>query len=133
MKSITIKKASILATIIFIGMICFQLLLALGFPIGHLAWGGQYKVLPIELRIASLVAVAVFVIASILVMSRAEIIKIIEKPKFLKSSVLILAIYFAFNVFLNLLTENFWEMLIMMPVSLILSILCFIVALGPDS
>ena len=132
MEQSTVKKAAILATIIFIGMICFQLLLALGFSIGYLAWGGQYEELLIELRLASLIAVIIFVIASILVLSRAEIIKIIEKPKFLKYSVLVLAVYFAFNVILNLLTENFWEMLIMIPVSLVLCILCFIVALGQE-
>ncbi|MFX0071793.1 MAG: hypothetical protein ACFFAO_11950 [Candidatus Hermodarchaeota archaeon] len=133
MEQSNVKKTAIIAVVIFIGMICFQLLLALGFPIGFLAWGGEYEVLPFELRLASLFAVVIFVIASVLVLSRAEIIKNIDRPKFLKYSVLILAIYFAFNVFMNLLSVSMWEKLIMIPIALSSSILCFIVALGPDS
>ncbi len=133
MKESLVKKAAIIDTIIFIGMICFQTLLALGFPIGFLAWGGRYVVLPPELRVASLIAVFIFIIASILVLARADIIIIIDKPKFLKYCVLILAFYFTFNVLMNLLSASLWEMLIMVPVTIAISILSFIVVLGPES
>ena len=41
-----IKIAAGIAAVGFAGMTVFQLLLALGAPIGHMAWGGKYKKLP---------------------------------------------------------------------------------------
>src|SRR5438067_7966530 len=49
----------------------FQLLLALGAPLGHAAWGGAQERLPSGLRIASAFAAVVFVVAALMVLSRA--------------------------------------------------------------
>jgi hypothetical protein len=37
---------AIAATIGFVGLICFQVLLALGLPLRRGAWGGRYETLP---------------------------------------------------------------------------------------
>src|SRR5438477_11265241 len=49
----------------------FQLLLALGAPLGHAAWGGAQERLPSGLRIASAFAAVVFVVAALVVLGRA--------------------------------------------------------------
>src|SRR5438270_6671135 len=49
----------------------FQLLLALGAPLGHAAWGGAQERLPPGLRIASAFAAVVFVVAALIVLGRA--------------------------------------------------------------
>ncbi len=113
LKPSNVKITAIIVTIIFVGMICFQMLLALGFPLGYAAWGGEYETLPTELRFASLITVFIFVIASLLVLARAEIIGNLNKPKFVKYGVLIFAVFFAFNTVMNLLSSNILENLIM--------------------
>src|SRR5438445_13182479 len=49
----------------------FQLLLALGAPLGHAAWGGAQERLPSGLRIASAFAAVVLVVAALIVLGRA--------------------------------------------------------------
>ena len=49
----------------------FELLLALGVPWGRAAWGGSQEVLSPDLRMASAVAVVVWVGAALLVLGRA--------------------------------------------------------------
>ena len=49
----------------------FQVLLALGAPLGHAAWGGAQERLPSGLRIASAFAAVVFVVAALIVLGRA--------------------------------------------------------------
>lgn len=49
----TRRLASYILTLIFAGMIIFQLLLAFGIPLGRAAWGAQHEVLPLGLRIAA--------------------------------------------------------------------------------
>ncbi len=46
---------------LLIGYATFQVVLALGAPLGRLAWGGAHRVLPPGFRIASAVAAAVYV------------------------------------------------------------------------
>jgi len=53
MSATTGQVAAWVATAGFIRMICFQVLLALGFPLGQSAWGGKHKKLPPSLRVAS--------------------------------------------------------------------------------
>lgn len=47
----------------FIWLLVFQVVLALGAPLGHLSWGGQYgRVLPAKLRLASLLSAGIAVL-----------------------------------------------------------------------
>ena len=47
------EAAGILALAGFSWLALFQFLLALGFPLGAMAWGGAHRVLPSTLRLAS--------------------------------------------------------------------------------
>ncbi|MEJ2618566.1 MAG: hypothetical protein P8Z35_26675 [Ignavibacteriaceae bacterium] len=49
-----IEAAAVICVIIFLAMSIFQFLLVFGAPLGKLAWGGKYKILPFPLRIGSL-------------------------------------------------------------------------------
>lgn len=46
-----------------IWLILFQILLAAGAPLGHLAWGGAHRVLPRSLRLASGISAAALCLA----------------------------------------------------------------------
>jgi hypothetical protein len=106
-----------------------QLLLAIGLPLGKLAYGGKYEKLPPNMRITSIVAIGIFTIASIAMLERAGIIIVFNNPIFTLVFVWIIAIYLAFNTLLNLMSKSKQEKLIMTPLSLISSICCFIVAI----
>ncbi|WP_137703053.1 hypothetical protein [Marimonas lutisalis] len=58
MPAIAILVAACLAWLIL-----FQLLLALGAPLGHMAWGGAHRVLPMPLRLASGMSAGVLCVA----------------------------------------------------------------------
>jgi len=121
--------AAIIAVVIFIVISVLQLLLALGLPLGKLAYGGKYEKLPTNMRIMSLVAIGIFTLGSITVLERAGIITIFNNPIFTLVVVWVIAIYLAFNTLINAISKSKPEKLIMTPLSLILSICCFIVAI----
>jgi len=122
--------AAIIAVVIFAAMSVFQLLLALGLPLGKFAYGGKYEKLPTNMRIMSLVAIGIFALGSISVLERAGMIIIFNNLIFTLVIVWIIAIYLAFNTLLNAISKSKQEKLIMTPLSLILAICCFIVAIA---
>ena len=126
MKKNVVKSAAVISTTIFIGLSIFQLLLALGFPLGRAAWGGEYEILPTSLRIGSLIAVFMLFSALYLVLSRAEIIRDFGLAGLSKYGVLVLAGFFSFNTLANLVSQSNLERMIMTPIALTLSICCFI-------
>ena len=121
--------AAIIAVVIFAVISVLQLLLAFGLPLGKLAYGGKYERLPTNMRIMSIVAIGIFVLASISVLERAGIIIVFSNPILTIVIVWVIAIYLAFNTLLNAMTKSKQEKLVMTPLSLISSVCCFIVAI----
>lgn len=121
--------AAIIAAVLFAVMGVFQLLLALGLPLGKLAYGGKYERLPTNMRIMSLVAIGIFALGSISVLERVGIIFIFNNPIFTLVVVWILAVYLTFNTLTNAISKSKREKLIMTPLSLISAICCFVVAI----
>ena len=122
--------AAIIAVVLFSIMSIFQLLLALGLPFGHLAYGGKYEKLPNKLRILSLIAIGIFVFASISVLERAEIITVFNNPDIAYYALWVVAVYITFNILLNAASKSKWEKRIMTPISLTLAVCCFIVVIA---
>lgn len=50
----------------------FQGALIAGAPIGHLAWGGQHRILPCKLRISSAVSIPVYALFGYIALARAD-------------------------------------------------------------
>ena len=121
--------AAIIAVAIFVVISVIQLLLAIGLPLGKLAFGGKYEKLPTNMRIMSIVSIGIFTVASIAILERAGLLIIFNIPIFTLVFVWIIAIYLAFNTMLNIMSKSKQEKLIMTPLSLISSIFCFIVAI----
>ena len=121
--------AAVVTTIGFFGLMCFQILLALGFPFGQAAWGGKYKILPHGFRIASLFAAMIFVFASIIVLEKTEIFSVINSPTVVTYGVWIFAAFLGLNTISNFISRSKLEKLIMTPVSLTLGLLCLTVAI----
>jgi hypothetical protein len=66
-----VKWAGVLAAIGCLGIAAFQVALAAGAPLGRAAWGGAHERLPRNLRVASAVAAAVWVVAALIVLAGA--------------------------------------------------------------
>ena len=121
--------AALVAAIGFFGIMCFQILLALGFPFGQVAWGGKYKKLPPGFRIASLFSAGIFVVASLFVLERADILSVINSSTIVTTGVWILVFFLGLNTLSNFASKSKLEKRIMTPTSLTLALLCLIVAI----
>jgi hypothetical protein len=77
------QVAAVLAALILAGLICFQLLLAAGLPLGHYAWGGAHQILPRSLRIGSVVATFIYLAAAMGILEAARLIDlgVSESPR----------------------------------------------------
>jgi hypothetical protein len=123
------ELAAWVAVVGFIGLMCFQLLLALGFPYGQAAWGGKYIKLPSNLRIASLFSAGVFVVASLFILERADILTVFNSSTVVTIGVWILVAFLGLNTLGNFASKSRVEKRIMTPISLTLALLCLIVAI----
>lgn len=125
-----IKLAAWLAVFIFACMAIFQLLLAFSAPYGNLAWGGKYKKLPINLRIGSFLSALLFIIATISLLEKATIVKIINQPIITDILVWFFVVLFGLSTFGNIVSKSKMEKRIMTPIALTLFLLCLIVGIG---
>jgi hypothetical protein len=122
------QVAAVLAALILAGLICFQLLLAAGLPLGHYAWGGAHQILPRSLRIGSVVAMFIYLAAAMGILEAASVIDlgVSELPRV---AVWVLAAFFGIGVVMNAISRSEKERR-MAFVAAALSALCAIVALG---
>ena len=120
---------ALIAVVFFAVLSVFQLLLAIGLPLSKLAFGGRYEELPISMRILSVVSIGIFIVASISLLERVGIIIVFNNPIFNLVFIWIIAFYLALNTLMNIMSKSKQEKLIMTPISLILSISCFLVAI----
>jgi hypothetical protein len=121
--------AALVAATGFFGLMCFQILLALGFPLGQAAWGGKYRKLPPGLRIASLFSAGIIAFTSILVLEKANVFSVFNSPTIVTYGVWIFTAFLGLNTIGNFISRSKWEKRIMTPVSLILGLLCLTVAI----
>ena len=121
--------AALVAAIGFFGIMCFQILLALGFPFGEAAWGGKYKKLPPGFRIASLFSAVVFVFASIIVLEKAKVFSVFNNIMVVTYGVWILTAFLGLNTVSNFISRSKLEKRIMTPISLTLGLLCLTIAI----
>jgi len=129
MNTMIAQVAAVVVAIGFFGLICFQMLLALGFPFGQAAWGGKYKNLPPSLRIASLFSVVIFVFALICVLEKTEVFSVFNSPTVVTYGVWIFTAFLGLNTISNFISRSKWEKRIMTPIALTLGLLCLTVAI----
>jgi len=121
--------AAILGALILVGLICFQLLLAAGRPLGNYAWGGAHRVLPRSLRVASVVATLIYVVAALIILEAAAVTDLVASTDLPRTAVWALAAFFGLGVVMNAISRSTKERR-MALVALALSALCVAVALG---
>ncbi|MGC1419373.1 MAG: hypothetical protein WA786_04550 [Acidimicrobiales bacterium] len=114
------------------GMMLLQILLAAGLPLGHAAFGGEHRVLPIRLRVASAVSVLVFAAAFCVILARVGLFGMGSRKSLLvQVGTWVLVVLFGLSTLANVASRSHWERRVMAPVALLLTI-CFVaVALRP--
>ena len=122
---------AIVASIVLGLVMIFQGLLALGFPLGQAAWRGQYRVLPTNLRWASLATVVVLGLAAWVVLVRAGLVFPGTEPVAIGVATWVLAGFWLLNTLGNLASRSPAERYGMTPLALLLGVCFIIVALAP--
>lgn|ERR1017187_958277 len=112
------------------GMATFQILLAMGLPLGHAAFGGTNAVLPAKLRVASVISALLFVAAFYVVLARGGLFGVASESGPVRITIWVLAAIFGLSTLANIASRSRWERFLMAPVGLVLTACCVAVALG---
>jgi hypothetical protein len=121
--------AAVLALVLLAALAVFQGLLVAGRPLGRFAWGGQHEVLPVGLRVGSVVSIALYAVFAVLILQAAG------RHSLLPDGVAgvamwVLAGYFVLGIPLNAISRSRPERLVMTPVVTLLAAACLVLALS---
>ena len=116
-------------TVLLAALAIFQLALALGAPIGRFAWGGRHRVLPGRLRIGSVVAILVYALIELIAWDRVGAIDVFHEP-FSVVAMWVVFAYFAAGIILNAISRSKPERYVMVPVTIVLTMLSFFLAIS---
>lgn len=119
---------SILAAIIFTGLIIVNILLIAGLPLGELTMGGQYKILPKRMRIMAVMSVVIQIFAIIIVLQGGGYIELWFSHNVTKVICYVFFGYLILNSIMNFLSKSKKEKYIMTPLALLAGISFFITA-----
>ena len=124
-----IYLASIIVSAIFLLIAVFQVILALGFPLGEFALGGYCKVLPKKLRMLSVINALILLFMCIVFLQHTNIIDFFH---FLPTNnlVWIFTIFLGINSIANFLSKSKKERYIMTPLSSTTCLLCLFIILS---
>jgi hypothetical protein len=111
----------------------FQAALALGAPLGQAAWGGQQPRLPTRYRIGSAVAFAIWILAALIILERADF-EVSPLPQVVERwGTWILVGLLSVGALMNVASSSRWERYLWGPLALLLASLTLVVALNAPS
>jgi hypothetical protein len=116
-------------TVVLALLALFQLALIFGAPLGAFAWGGRHRVLPARLRIGSAVSIIVYGLIVLIAWDRVGAIDIFG-GSFSEIAMWVIFGYFALGIAMNALSRSKPERYTMVPVSVVLAGLSFLIAMG---
>lgn len=129
MLNLIVTIVSVIALIGLTGLMIFQLLLLFGLPYGNMAWGGKYDVLPLKLRIGSLISAAVILYGIIVLLEKSAIVFLVNNQTILNISSWFFVILFGLSTLGNINSKSEKEKKIMTPLAIILTLSFLIVSL----
>lgn len=121
---------AVVAYVLLAGLAVFQIALAAGAPLGHLAWGGKDRVLPRGLRVASALSVPLYALFAWII--SAAVGRATEFGDYVYETppaLWVLTAYFGIGVLANAASRSRPERLVMTPVALVLALCCLVIAL----
>lgn len=105
----------------------FQGALIAGAPIGRYAWGGYHAVLPLKLRIGSIVAILLYCVFAAFALDKTGRVDIMPNS-IVDVGMWIITGYFIVGVIVNALSRSKPERLVMTPTALLLAVAFAIIA-----
>lgn len=123
---VTSAAAGLILLLAILGV--FQIALACGAPLGRCAWGGQHRVLPLRLRIGSLVSVVVYALIAAVVAARAGMVDTDVSERVLQVTTWVVAAYFLLGIGVNAASRSKPERVVMTPLCAVLCALTVVVA-----
>ncbi len=124
-----------LAAMIFCVMLAalavFQFALALGAPLGRFAWGGAHVRLPTNLRIGSMIAIAIYALLGLIILDRAGVTRVFPDAAIPTIGAWIAVAYLSLGIPMNAISRSKPERFTMTPVVIVLFGLALAVALSP--
>ena len=120
---------SYIVAMIFLVISIMEVLLILGFPLGELTMGGQYKVYPGKLRIVLVVQLILQVFFVITILQAGGFMPLWFSYKSTKIVCIVMAVYLSLNVVLNFISKSKKEKYVITPLSLMTAICFWITAL----
>lgn len=112
----------------FLVLAVFQLALALGAPLGAAAYGGTRTELPAELRITSGVAFVVYCFAALAVLRQGGYRVPIVNAGVARVATWVFAGILPLGALMNLASSGEWERFGWGPFTLVLGVVCFVIA-----
>jgi hypothetical protein len=127
---VVIMVAAVVAYVLLAGLAVFQVALAAGAPLGHLAWGGKHRVLPKGLRIASALSVLVYALFAFMISRAAALASETGDYRSDYPAIWVLTAYFGLGILANAASRSVPERLVMTPVAAVLFTCCLLIALA---
>jgi hypothetical protein len=125
------RAVSIAAGVGFFVVAAFQLALAVGLPLGHAAYGGAHRHLAAGYRVTSAFAMVFWIGAALVVLRRGGLISRPLSARFAYRAMWVLVVLSTLAALVNLASRSGWERFGWGPFSVIVAVMCFIVARSP--
>ena len=116
-------------TVVLVALAVFQLALVFGAPLGRFAWGGAHRVLPARLRVGSAVSIVIYALIDVIAWDRVGAIDVFPAP-FSEVAMWVIFGYFVLGIVMNAISRSKPERNLMVPVSIVLAVLSFLIAMG---
>jgi hypothetical protein len=126
----TAMLASVLAALVLGFVAIFQILLAIGLPLGKAAWGGTHRVLPPHLRVASALSSLLLGLAIWIVLARTDVVRIPWQPSSVRAGTWVVFSFLTLNTVGNFASKSRIERTVMTPAAFICSVCLLVVALS---
>ena len=132
-----VETAAVAAAVLFAVMALFQVALALGVPWGAFAFGGRAVrddgTLPTAYRVASAVAAVVLVAFAVVILTRAGVVGTSGDSTLVIVLSWVIVGFMAINTPMNLMGKHWVEKYVFGGITLVLVVLCAIVAAAGPS
>ena len=132
-----VETVAMLAAVLFGALALFQVALALGAPWGAFAYGGRAiqedGTLPITYRLASGVAAVVLVLFAIVILTRAGVIGTAGDSTLVSVLSWVIVAFLVLNTLSNVSGKHWIERFVFGGITVVLAVLCAIVAVAGPS
>ncbi|BES65012.1 hypothetical protein SANA_14510 [Gottschalkiaceae bacterium SANA] len=124
------KVVAIIGGLAFMPIVTLYIFLVLGFPYGEFAMGGKYKVVPREKRIIFVVSLVIQLAAIVIILQMVGILPLIFSFPATQRVCYLFAGYFTLNILANVLSKSKKERIVMTPLSLVIAVCFWLIAIG---